>query len=142
MAAIDSKRLKQKYLDIIEAAKRKLELIEELEAEAAAEVSRKPRQELAEHTVTPLMVMNGVNINGEKYRAMALTDAVVDAVKQIGAGGATIPELRDYLLSNGLRSESQHILNTITTAIGRQAKKGNVRSERVRGKRRFFPVTT
>jgi hypothetical protein len=142
MAQIDLNRLRQKYLTIIQGAKKKLEWIDELEADATDVATPEDKEEevvVAEHQPPDRSATNG---KVARYRNMMLTDAVVDAVNQIGKNGVTIPELRDYLLEHGLESHSQHILNTITTAISRQASRGNVRSERLHGKRRFFPVGT
>jgi len=118
------------------AQKAKLELLHELIAEDPEPVSEK-------RNGTPTVSRGDTyqeSIFGEpikKYAGWKMTLAITDALRNF-TDGVTPTALKNYLVENGVESNSKNLVTSITTALTRHVEKGNVKVGLVGGKKLYF----
>jgi hypothetical protein len=108
----------------IESLRAKLEVLTELLSEHESRVE--PEQPVV-HPRSESQ-SNGQLFLGGRYTNMRLTNAVRDAIRQFPTG-ASVPEVRDFLLKNGFRPRGENFHNSVATALIRMVGKGLTKSD-------------
>jgi hypothetical protein len=105
----------------VQELQQKMHTIQQLEAESEA--------------------LNGTVQASGRYREMGLTDAIVDAIGTLGAGGgATASSVASHLLANGFESSGENFRNSVSTTLARLANvQKRIRSELRDGARLYMP---
>ena len=103
----------------IEALEGKIALIDELETESS---------ELEE---------NSISTSRGHYSGMGLTDAVYDAVKEIG-GHVTIAQVKKHLLDGGFMPKGKHFAISLAKTLQRLHIRGKLETDKKNGKRRYW----
>jgi hypothetical protein len=80
-----------------------------------------------------------LDLGSNKYAGKGMTEAILDAISDIGRNGATPSQITKHLLANGFKSTSENVIVSVHTTLRRLAEQKRVQMGDDNGKRIYLP---